>query len=652
MPELMKNGAKASVRKTCITLAALFCSVIPPSYGQADSSGRTPNSAAPASATSESGSSNASASTTPERESGSSNKSAAAASAPGSLDKPENSSSSKSENGGPGSGSQSVQIRIQPPVRMETVHLSEKPVSEETCKAISEMELKCFGSTYVVPRTTDERLERLEQHVFGMSRLGDYQARIDQIKSAFEESEKKASVPAAAASTKSSKKDVIRKLLGPLELKCFGHENRSGSIDERLEELELLLFGMARLGSYQARLDSIKMAIDAQAGEKPVPSALIPALCALEKRFYQGDFSLEPEEVRLMRLEKLIFGDSKQGDAAQRLQALQKAVEENQNRARKPATTDSPLVGAPCRRPGPEAELENGMVHDKNSTFAEAMATGIANFKLKRFQHAREDFEQAISFSPGSPQACANLGSTLMLLKDYDGAQEAFKAAFTLEPFGQLAQYVHKQLINLAHEDAYRKTAPQDTPQVVTQTISTINRQAAESAQRYYRDANATANHRIFMGDLQAQRITRQSEQDIADLRYMQRGGYHGAHYRSRYASGYDFRDQAAEISNIAAIRRNYILTDAQTQANRARLEGSQKSNFAYESATNLKDQILAPVKPGSAQLKALGTSLYARYYGTGVPSTDEIIIFDPPPPELHAVPKQLPQSTKGAKTQ
>jgi tetratricopeptide (TPR) repeat protein len=598
-----------------------------------------------------------------------------------------------------------AQARVRPPVKAELVEIKETSPDEAAWKTLKEMESRCFGHKYQPPKITEERLEKLELHLFGMTRLGTWQTRIHAIRNEVEsgvrkgaETSSRIDPPAGSVHNDES----ISKALKELELQCFGQESNSRSVEDRLEKLEVFLFSTSRLGGCQARIHALKNAIDSQLEGKPAESAalqskievqaeLVPTkpgeplpkstviptkpggqtpestnsqvkpsetapksastpradqdwlpdpnnnssvadkLRALENRLCQDEFSSDPLENRLARLEKLVFGQSRKGDAAERLQLIQMVLNENQNQGSRAAAAG-------------EKNRSDLPTHDKNLTFTEAMSTGIANFKLKRFQHAQEDFEQAIGFDPKSPQAYANLGSTLMMLRDPGGAQDAFKASYSLAPFGPLGQYVHNKLLNLAREEAYSKTAPLDTPEMVSRTIKTINRQASDSVSRYRREAEDLANRRMYQGDLEAQRITRQTELDLNDIRWNNR---RGRRYRSRYMGGYNYRDQMAEVSNMANIRRNYALTDAQVQANRARTEASRKGSFVMESAANLKNQLLAPVKPGAAQLKSLGTSLYARYYGTSTPSTEDVTLFDPPPPELHAVAKQITASGK-----
>jgi hypothetical protein len=104
-------------------------------------------------------------------------------------------------------------------------------------------------------------------------------------------------------------------------------------------------------------------------------------------------------------------------------------------------------------------------------------------------------------------------------------------------------------------------------------------------------------------------------------------GGYGGGGGRRR-----------GEISNLGRLQSNFIRTDAIVQGNYARAEAARKSAFVQEAAANLKDQLLRPgVLKDDAHLKALGTSLYCRYYGDDTPSIDEPPVPEDPIQELKA---------------
>lgn len=500
--------------------------------------------------------------------------------------------------------------------------------------------------------------------------------------------------------------------LGELEQKCFNKVFNAQTIDARLDRLEQQLFGMGRIGDYKTRISALKTEVQSREGKSntastPIANTAKPspdeeALISLEKRFYdKHDFSGEPQDERLMRLEELVFGEVKQGDFHSRLLSLQGAIGKSDDIARSPAGDANSA-----------AKVFN-QERKKHASFEAAMESGISDFKLKRYHSAQDAFEEAIAFNSRSPQAYVNLGNTLMMLKDTEGAQEAFKACYALQPFGEMGQYARKTLLRLAHDDAYYKTDPQDSPKFVATAIATINRQAADCGHRYISEASVFARNRIILGDIEARKIAAQTADTVSSLRgygsgrrnfggfanagyggayagygggyggdtngnypaygtggyggelygfggagaYGPYGGYGGGFGANAYGyggggygvggfgagyGGSGSNGWAGEISNLGAIRSNYVRTDAQVQANRANIEGYSKAASVQESATNLKDQMLQPLLPGDARLRALGTSLYARYYGDGMPSTDERPLVDPSLPGMHATAQSI----------
>jgi tetratricopeptide (TPR) repeat protein len=265
---------------------------------------------------------------------------------------------------------------------------------------------------------------------------------------------------------------------------------------------------------------------------------------------------------------------------------------------------------------------------------------GIKEFNAKRYHHAQEVFEKAISMNPRSAEAYANLAGTLLMLKDKQSAQECFKACYALHPFGKLGEYAREQILKLVQEDAYAKTDPQDSPQTVARTVALINRQSADRARAAQASASITARNRLTLADIEIQKMTAETRQALADFRANR--GYYQYYRNGRMHNQRGTVDQydQQEISNLDYIRTNYLRTDGQVQANLAMNDGYMRASSAYDSATNLKEQLLQPVAPGGAHLRALGTSLYARYYGDGSPSTEDPPVVDAPLPGLLATPK------------
>jgi len=81
---------------------------------------------------------------------------------------------------------------------------------------------------------------------------------------------------------------------------------------------------------------------------------------------------------------------------------------------------------------------------------------------------------------------------------------------------------------------------------------------------------------------------------------------------------------------------------DAVIQGTRARSEATRKAAFVAQSAANLKSLMMQPTRPGNAKLRALGTNLYVRYYGSDTPSWTETPAPEDPAIELAAKANKL----------
>jgi hypothetical protein len=78
----------------------------------------------------------------------------------------------------------------------------------------------------------------------------------------------------------------------------------------------------------------------------------------------------------------------------------------------------------------------------------------------------------------------------------------------------------------------------------------------------------------------------------------------------------YDYNGME-DWSSRGQIRTSWIRADAQVQALRHRSAADQSARELAASAANLEALIAEKKRPGEAKLRALGTQLYVRYYGT-----------------------------------
>lgn len=419
-----------------------------------------------------------------------------------------------------------------------------------------------------------------------------------------------------------------------IEKKFFEHDFHSE--DDRLQRLEQLVFGQSKTGEFTKRLNAIKDAAVQIDSEKQSSrnSPLEDSLSMLEKRFFQHDFHTEQLNQRISRLETLAFGAAKPGSPETRIKAIKKVLQNPGEIAAEEAATGAARSELQGSRKSAGSPGCNALIDE-----------GVREFKAQRYHHAQDIFEKAISINPKSAEAYANLGGTLLMLKDKQGAEECFKACYALHPFGSLGQYAREEILKLVHDDAYSKTDPQDSQQTVARTVAIINRQSADRARSAQRTAAITAQNRLTLADIEIQKMTAETQQALYDLRA--RTGYYNYYRNGRMHYQRNAVDPYAEqeISNPNYIRSSYLRTDGQIQANLAANDGFQRATSAYESGNNLKDQLLQPVSRGGAHLRALGTSLYARYYGDGMPSTDDPPVVDASLPGLVALPKTFNSS-------
>ncbi|MBU6453781.1 MAG: hypothetical protein KGS72_18520 [Cyanobacteria bacterium REEB67] len=363
----------------------------------------------------------------------------------------------------------------------------------------------------------------------------------------------------------------------------------------------------------------------------------------LEKRFFGHGYPNDTIEDRLFRMENLVFGSKTKAplpDRIKKLEATLGSVTPTANTgALNPGETASVAPSATeAVSPAPVTAVR---AKDAPKTFDSLYSQAMADFDASRFHAASEELEAAIQLNPNSAKAYSLLASTLLRLQDRDGAKEAMRACFQVDPFGPDGRNAKAMLLKMVNDDTVRATAPQDTPQVVDHTMRALSMQAADLSNRYRQDGDRWATYRRYLGGIEAEKIQNETNDYINGFRGS--GGGFGS-YRSRYGGygGGGYGGMTAydrqEISDMGRLRSNYVRTDSIVQGNKARTEAALKASYAQESAANLKDQLLkGKVLPDDAQLKALGTSLYCRYFGDETPSIDEPPVPDDPILELRA---------------
>ncbi|MDP3507750.1 MAG: tetratricopeptide repeat protein [Candidatus Melainabacteria bacterium] len=339
-------------------------------------------------------------------------------------------------------------------------------------------------------------------------------------------------------------------------------------------------------------------------------------LSKLEEHYFGHSFATEKDEKRLRRLELLVFGQSSESkDSSSRVSNIEQIVAELAQKK-----VDDQAKALAAEKAAINAAKSAKAEKPVKLTFNQAYALAAQELKQKRYHAAADAYLRVISINPRYSPAYAYLGDILVKLKDYEGAKEAYRAGFEVDPFGQYGRYGKAKLMGLAKRDAYMRTQPQDSQLVVERTLKLINRQSNDLSSIHAAEGQRWSRWRTDLANIQLRRIAQDTH---ASVSLLGRRGY----------QGYDDREQ----SNLANIRNNYLRNDAAVQATKIRAEAARKAAFVAQSAADLKSQMMQPVRPGNAKLRALGTNLYVRYYGNDTPSWNDSPVADDAPVELAA---------------
>jgi TolA-binding protein len=339
-------------------------------------------------------------------------------------------------------------------------------------------------------------------------------------------------------------------------------------------------------------------------------------LSKLEEHYFGHSFATEKDEKRLRRLELLVFGQSSESkDSSSRVANIEQIVADLAQKK-----VDDQAKALAAEKAAIKAAKSAKAEKPVKLTFNQAYALAAQELKQKRYHAAADAYLKVISINPRYSPAYAYLGDILVKLKDYEGAKEAYRAGFEVDPFGQYGRYGKAKLMGLAKRDAYMRTQPQDSQLVVERTLKLINRQSNDLSSIHAAEGQRWSRWRTDLANIQLRRISQDTHVSVSLLG---RRGY----------QGYDDREQ----SNLANIRNNYLRNDAAVQATKIRAEAARKAAFVAQSAADLKSQMMQPVRPGNAKLRALGTNLYVRYYGNDTPSWNDSPVADDAPVELAA---------------
>ena len=232
---------------------------------------------------------------------------------------------------------------------------------------------------------------------------------------------------------------------------------------------------------------------------------------------------------------------------------------------------------------------------------------GIEQYYYKRFHTAAMFFEEACARDPMNWKPHFYLARTLEQLREYEAAKAEFEYCFRLNPFSKEGRLAKAAVLELASDREKRKHVAED-PMIVQQALRLLNLQSAGLKGRLRADAERLAADRMARA---AHRLNMQVETNP-----------------NRYRRWYYRTDD--EVSNRAYIQNSWHRTDAMRESALARHEAVRRSVEIQKSSNNLKLLLADPTnKPGSAKLRALGTNLYVRFYGS--PERDDVPGEDKP---------------------
>ncbi len=239
--------------------------------------------------------------------------------------------------------------------------------------------------------------------------------------------------------------------------------------------------------------------------------------------------------------------------------------------------------------------------------FAGPLEDGIEQYYYKRFHTAAMYFEEACAKDPMNWKPHFYLARTLEQLREYEAAKAEFEYCFRLNPFSKEGRLAKAAVLDLAADRERRKHVAED-PMIIQQALRLLNSQSADMKVRIRAEANRRADEHMRLA---AQRLGMPVETNP-----------------NRYRRWYYRPDD--EVSGNAYIQNSWYRNDAMRSAALMRLEATKRAAEIQKSANNLKLLIADPSnKPGSAKLRALGTNLYVRFYGS--PEMDDVPGDDKP---------------------
>jgi hypothetical protein len=246
-----------------------------------------------------------------------------------------------------------------------------------------------------------------------------------------------------------------------------------------------------------------------------------------------------------------------------------------------PTASDTTANPAPVAKP----KKEPGLI--------QVMNRGIDNYNLHRYHNAEDDFEECCAMAPGMSRMYTYLAVTKLQVGERQAAIDAFNTCYELDPFGAFGRYAKNCLLVLVGDEAIRKRGVIDSQKDLDKALNKINQQSSDEIARHNKDGS-----------------------DISRLR--------------------------SSMPNTSGNVFGYFRFDSQVQARLAQADAAKRSAETAESANNLKHLLATKRMPGDAHLRAWGTNLTTRYYGSETMNLAPYWIPREYPLQLRAIPKSI----------
>jgi hypothetical protein len=274
---------------------------------------------------------------------------------------------------------------------------------------------------------------------------------------------------------------------------------------------------------------------------------------SVENKCFSRTYSNENMEQRVARLEQFVFGKIITGATV--TARLEKVAKIVAPQAKAPVVDENPSQNV--LNSDQITTGQNAAPIKQTESLIAVINHGIDHYNVHDYQRAEDDFEKCCAMAPDMARVHSYLAITKLQENERPAALEEFRTTYAIDPFGTYGRYAKFCLLKLAGDEEIRKRGPVDSDEILQSSLGEINKQS-DNLINFHNHENSRTPQLPFGGGF------------------------------------------AAQIQSTSA-RNNTVLQNA----------------FTQESANNLKHLMGLRARPGDAHLRAWGTNLNTRYYGT-----------------------------------